>query len=141
MHPIASRPRQLIQASSASAPSPGLLGGSGVTQGLGVPPFGGGESKSPEDVAPTPAPIGIVPEPPKPPDVLTQHSSGLTVLHPITSSTSTRRRGVSEPENERMDEPFGSVIEAERGDRLRVTPMVTPKRTPRSRPRAEQGHP
>jgi hypothetical protein len=32
-----------------------------------------------------PAPIGIVPPPPKPPDVLTQHSLGSTVLHPSTS--------------------------------------------------------
>src|SRR5262245_6437436 len=64
---------------------------SGATQGFGVPPAasgppGGGEMKSPE-AAPTPAPIGIGPSPPKPPDVLGQHSSGSTVVHPITSIT------------------------------------------------------
>jgi hypothetical protein len=60
----------------------------GVTQGFEAPSFG--ESKSPEEVAPTPAPIGIVPAPPKPPDVLGQHSLGSTVLHPI-AGTGTRR--------------------------------------------------
>jgi hypothetical protein len=65
-----------------------------VTQGFSVPraasgPPGGGVPKSPELVAPTPAPIGMSPPPPKPPDVLTQHSSGSTVLHPATSTTRT----------------------------------------------------
>ncbi len=49
--------------------------------------------KSPEEVAPTPAPIGIVPPPPKPPEVLGQHSPGSTVLQAAASRPS--RRGAS----------------------------------------------
>src|SRR5262245_38510877 len=81
-----------------------LCGGlSGATQGLGVPPEAsgprGGEMKSPEVVAPTPAPIGIAP-PPKPPDVLGQHSSASTQVHPSTSLP--RRRAAIEPNNRRI---------------------------------------
>jgi hypothetical protein len=55
--------------------------------------------KSPDEVAPTPAPIGIVPLPPKPPDVLGQHWSASTVLHPIMSIA---RIGGIVKKNERM---------------------------------------
>jgi hypothetical protein len=54
--------------------------------------------------------MGIVPEPPKPPDVLGQHSDGSTVLHPAMSVIS--KGEAIESKDKRMEEPFSSVRDA-----------------------------
>jgi hypothetical protein len=80
-----------------------LLGAGAAVQGFGVPPLG--PSASPPEVAPTPAPIGIGLEPPTPPDVLGQHSSGETVRHPIANIAG--RKTAIQQENKRMAGSFG----------------------------------